>query len=94
MEVVQAVEGVLTHGRNFLLFQWLLVHLDDVGRGAQTILHHQPRGVLFEVASFVVDGVLVLELAEKSHFFQDVLPFLKAQHHHVRVDCGKREQER
>ena len=38
-----------------------------------------PAGLVLEVASLIVDAVVVLALPQKLHFPQDVLPFLHKQ---------------
>lgn len=78
MQVAQSMQHSIADRCDFVLLQWLLVHFDDVGRRSDAILHHQPGGVLVQVAALVLDRVGMIELAQKADLLEDVLPLLHA----------------
>lgn len=41
------------------------MHLDDVGRGSNAVLHHQPGRVFPQIAALVLDRIRVLQLAQE-----------------------------
>ena len=54
------------------------MHLDDVGGGAKAVFHHQPHGLLLEVAAVVLNAVGMVQPIQETNLLQDILPFLQA----------------
>lgn len=53
VQIVEAVERVAHYSGDFFFGERFFVHLEQVGRRAETILHDQPRVVVLNVAAFV-----------------------------------------
>ena len=54
------------------------MHLNDIGSGPKAVLHHQPHGLLLEVAAMVLDAVRVVQAVQETDFLQDILPLFQA----------------